>query len=79
MEWDKNFHLLNLAYSWHGGPWTPERRVHYDARGLKPNSDFGESEYPDYAYEFEYFWTYQNEKNSEKIKKNEINLQSMSH
>ena len=42
--------------------WRPEtssfskiRAVRYYAHGLNPNSDFGESEYPDYAYEFEYF------------------------
>ena len=31
------------------------RPVRYYADGVNPTSDFGESEYPEYAYEFEYF------------------------
>ena len=50
-----------ISLSWRSEPNSFSKRsaVRYDAdehaQGLNHDSDFGESEYPDYAYEFEYF------------------------
>ena len=37
--------------------YTPKEREKLEQRerSVNPTSDFGESEYPEYAYEFEYF------------------------
>ena len=50
---------INLSWRSEQSSFSKISAVRYDAdehvRGPNPNSDFGESEYPDYAYEFEYF------------------------
>ena len=48
-----------ISLSWRSEPSSFSKigavRYDTDEQGPNPNSDFGESEYPDYAYEFEYF------------------------